>query len=164
MQEKQCFKCHRTLPLDEFYKHGMMGDGRLGKCKSCTREDVKAHRLANVEKARAYDRMRNRNDPKRKKMDLGKQRKKRAKEGTVYVQAHNAFARAVKAGKIIRPDHCSRCLVQCQPQGHHDDYNFPLDVMWLCPPCHAQRHLELGRLGKQSARKPAPGGVGEGRP
>lgn len=163
MKEKQCFRCHRTLPLSDFYKHKMMGDGHLGKCKSCTREDVRLSRLANLEKTRAYDRDRNRNNPERKRKDREKQRNKRAKEGVVYTSAHNIFSRAIKTGKIVRPDHCSRCLIQCQPQGHHDDYNFPLDVMWLCPPCHAQRHLELGRLGKHSPRKPAPGGVGEGK-
>ena len=37
---KTCFKCSRTLPAESFYRHPMMGDGRLGKCKECTRHDV----------------------------------------------------------------------------------------------------------------------------
>lgn len=36
-----CFKCGKTLPLDEFYTHSRMENGHLGKCKSCTRADTK---------------------------------------------------------------------------------------------------------------------------
>ena len=35
-----------------------MGDGRLGKCKDCTKNDVKRHRQENLESVRAYDRLR----------------------------------------------------------------------------------------------------------
>jgi hypothetical protein len=38
---KQCFKCGRTLSKKEFYAHKGMADGLLGKCKSCTKADVR---------------------------------------------------------------------------------------------------------------------------
>ena len=37
--DKQCFKCKQTKDISEFYLHPKMGDGHLGKCKSCTRSD-----------------------------------------------------------------------------------------------------------------------------
>jgi hypothetical protein len=37
---KKCFKCGITKSLDEFYKHKQMKNGRLNKCKECTKKDT----------------------------------------------------------------------------------------------------------------------------
>lgn len=54
------------------------------------------------------------------------------------VRAHNAVARAIRKGTLVRGP-CEEC-----PPGrtgrvhaHHDDYSKPLDVRWLCPRHHA---------------------------
>jgi hypothetical protein len=145
MPNKTCFKCHESLDVSAFYKHKQMADGHLGKCKECTKADVIKNRLANVDYYRQFDRNRNSN-PKRKAQFIAKQRKKRKQMGPMYNRAHGAVAKAIKGGLITRPDHCQRCLVQVVPQAHHDDHSKMLEVMWLCPICHAQRHKELGRI------------------
>lgn len=46
------------------------------------------------------------------------------------------FRRALKAGHILRPTFCSSCFIPCIPEGHHQDYSKPFEVVWLCRPCH----------------------------
>lgn len=36
---KTCMKCGALKPIEEFYAHPKMSDGRLNKCKVCTRSD-----------------------------------------------------------------------------------------------------------------------------
>jgi hypothetical protein len=51
-------------------------------------------------------------------------------------RAHQLVYAAVKSGRLIRPESCSACGVDCKPHGHHDDYSKPLSVRWLCRLCH----------------------------
>ena len=53
--------------------------------------------------------------------------------------AHVVLNRAVKSGKILRPKNCSECKKECKPDGHHLDYNRPLDVIWICRACHSRK-------------------------
>ena len=50
---------------------------------------------------------------------------------------------ALKEGVIKRPNGCSRCGKLCIPHGHHEDYERPLHIIWLCHKCHRQRHGEI---------------------
>lgn len=54
-------------------------------------------------------------------------------------RARKAVQDAVRLGRIAKPDHCARCsrvVVRRALQGHHADYDRPLDVEWLCQQCH----------------------------
>lgn len=63
-------------------------------------------------------------------------------------RAHDLVERAVLAGILTRPATCEQCLRRPGPfgdgrpsiQAHHDDYNAPLVVRWLCQPCHHEWH------------------------
>ena len=55
-------------------------------------------------------------------------------------KAHRAVYCAIKIGKLIQPKICSKCHRRCKPHAHHNDYNKPLKVKWLCWKCHNLRH------------------------
>jgi hypothetical protein len=54
--------------------------------------------------------------------------------------ARNALYAAVVKGDVERPNRCQGCGILGPVHGHHEDYEKPLDVVWLCRPCHAKRH------------------------
>lgn len=65
------------------------------------------------------------------------------------MQRHAAWSivyRAVRTGKLAKPDRCERCgqLVPADHlHGHHDDYARPLDVRFYCVACHRSIHAEM---------------------
>ena len=151
-----------------FYKHPMMSDGHLNMCKECSKSKAKTYRFdadgnskprnmsSNVSH-REYDRERSRTElrkkwvaeynKKRKEENPEEYRRKRreynAKGELFKKRARLIFYRAVKSGKIHRPDGCEKCGGKCVPHGHHTDYSKPLNVMWLCTKCHGERHREF---------------------
>lgn len=57
--------------------------------------------------------------------------------------ARSKVARAVALGRLKRPEICERCegvRGRRRIEGHHPNYNKPLDVIWLCSPCHIDEH------------------------
>ena len=134
--EKKCFKCGEVKALEEFYKHKQMKDGRVNKCVSCNKDDVKNHRLGNLDKIRAYDRARG---SRQTAEDTAKYRK----NNPVKYAAHLLVNNHLRDGKLHKQEFCEGC--GCGPtQGHHDDYAKPLEVRWLCSLCHHKWHIENG--------------------
>lgn len=144
-RSKVCFKCNVPKPLGEFYKHPRMSDGCLNKCKECTKRDVAEHRNANLEKIRAYDRERSqlkhrvalRTEVNRAWRDEDGRRQK----------CHGAVRRAIISGELVRKP-CERCGEE-KSVAHHENYDEPLNVTWLCQPCHMQRHKEINEESKR---------------
>ena len=136
---KTCFKCKAVRPLTEFYKHTAMSDGYLNKCKECAKKDSLNHRNQNLEKIRAYDRERGKS-PEKKKLNVLINKRWR-EEDTRRQKAHNAVRRAILSSALERKC-CERCGNE-KSLAHHEDYDKQLEIMWLCQPCHKQRHKEL---------------------
>lgn len=131
---KQCSQCSQTKPLSEFYTQPKSrGGGHISKCKICTSANVRAHRRLN-ESVREYDRRRGSRRP------LEKAREWREAHPDAY-RAHNAVNNALRDGRLTK-EPCLFCS-EVKVHAHHQDYNKPLDVIWLCPRCHHRLHAHF---------------------
>lgn len=135
---KDCTKCGVEKPLAYFYKHNGKNGGHRNECKTCCNKRSYESRQRNLEAVREYDKERSKEPGRagllRKRSDRWKERhpeKYRAKQ---------TVNNAVRDGRLDRPDSCSECDKKGLVHGHHHDYNKPLDVTWLCPPCHSKEH------------------------
>ncbi len=134
MRTKKCFKCEAELPIVNFYKHPMMADGHLGKCKACARYDVRQNRKAKADYYREYDRQRSKEPERIKAISAS------ARKDPVKYRARIALQNAVARGKVIRRP-CEQCG-NTRTDAHHPDYTKPLEVVWLC----RKHHMDVHRM------------------
>ena len=119
MDTKTCTKCNRDLPLSEYHKDNRKGRGYYSSCHSCKA----GYKTANKDNLLVAQKDRN----KRKRAELTPKRK-----------VWNKVYYAVKVGKIIKPDTCQICGTTDNIQAHHEDYNKPFDIIWVCQHCHVE--------------------------
>ena len=134
MDLKRCFKCGTEKPRTEFYRHPEMADGLLGKCKDCTKLDMRIDRDTKP-RVRQYDR-------ERAKLPHRVALRRRvcheyALKFPDREKAKTAASNAERDGKLVRPSLCEGCGLPKRLEKHHHDYSKPLLVVWLCKPCHA---------------------------
>jgi len=156
--KKRCFKCGQEKLREEFYRHAQMGDGLLGKCKECTKKDVRYNYnkdlnlsrqrnrdrwYANVEENRRRERMyRTKNKEQRMVKKVEYTREYRKIHPEMY-RAHKLVQSAVASGKLLAGP-CAVCRTRGRIEAHHSDYSQPLNVVWLCSVHHKQAHIREG--------------------
>lgn len=150
---KKCFKCGEVKCLTEFYKHPMMADGHVNKCKECNKRDVRENRNNRIDYYREYEKSRANNQDRveareaYQKTERGKEVGRKAKKKWAMNNPANRHAQVV-VGNAVRDGRlkklpCKVCGSTNRIHGHHDDYSKPLDVIWLCPKHHSERHKEI---------------------
>lgn len=109
-----CPGCHQEKDRTEFYLKNI-------RCKRCCSEiDKRRNRKPRTEYHSEY---RKGNKEKRKAQDI--------------------LNGAIRSGSMVRGSRCSRCNKETNVDAHHDDYDKPLDVRWLCRSCHRQHHKQI---------------------
>lgn len=130
---KTCTSCGENKPLRHFTKrHYKKGIYPNSWCKGCYR------------KHRRTPEMKRKNREYVKKAQYWKRSENRIKhKARIKLQYH------VRKGKIKRQP-CKICGDR-KVHGHHDDYNKPLEVRWLCP-YHHHEHHEIERQKKRKEK------------
>lgn len=123
MLTKQCPKCREIKPISEFSKSG--GTKYHSHCKACVsiyyRDWYSKH---------------------------GRQRAddyaeicwlwywlNRDKAKVKYI-----VKKAIEAGILKKPTGCEICGGEGRINGHHENYSYPLKVLWICSSCHKKIH------------------------
>ena len=56
------------------------------------------------------------------------------------VTARSKIMYAVQVGLLVKPEKCVLCGRKGRINGHHQDYDLPYAVMWVCSSCHKKIH------------------------
>lgn len=146
---KECKKCGEQSQ-GEFYA------SQSAECKKCTRSRVKKNRELNSEYYKEFDRNRTdkperialrksvaerwKKDPELKKRH-NEQKKKWLEKNKIKRAAHIICGNAIKSGKLMKQP-CVICGDD-KSDAHHEDYNYPMDVIWFCKKHHGERHRQI---------------------
>lgn len=158
---KMCGSCGQKKSITEFYKNSHMHDGYLNQCIPCVRAARERYRTENKEKIREQHRLyyqKNRKgriqavaDYYQRKPEVNNAAVKRYRaRNPEATKARGAVTYAIKEGRL-NPKPCERCDSTINIQAHHEDYSKPLDVVWLCPTCHGERHRELNETYRKAS-------------
>ncbi len=161
---KQCTACGETKPLSAFHATSKGRDGRRAACKPCRlqqeadrrarhgdrirarqrdhyqrhREEMcerqRVHRRQNRAALRAYFR-----EYRRRRPDVIRAGQRRWNAANPEKRrAHSALWNAIRRGVVRIATSCEDCRRRGYVEAHHDDYQKPLVVRWLCELCHVQ--------------------------
>jgi len=139
---KTCLMCGEDKDITEFSPSKNNKDGVVSYCRPC--KAIRGRIYSRSERGK-FTHKRFRGTEKRKAWKLEHERKWRASHPE-QVYARNAVQSAMEKGELIRPSYCTECGKECKPQAHHESYLLPLVVIWLCAPCHRNRHNQFIRV------------------
>jgi len=154
MEIKKCKACGEEKNIDDFPKYKAKGIcGHRSVCRLCWN---KKWTPIVVNHTKRY---RDENEEYRKKHreDAARQYQREKPNGQwwerckLYETRHPDRAKAkikvrnaIKYGKIISMP-CEKCGKKAH--AHHEDYSKPLEIKWLCPYHHGERHRVLNKQG-----------------
>jgi len=140
---KICAKCER------YYEFNSNSQKYCSDCKGLVRKEKspkwqRKYYQENKEelsgKRRAYHKT-------EKGKEIAKMTKAKMKElYPVKFKARDKVKYALRKGKLVKPSKCELCNEESKLEGHHKDYEKPLDVDWYCNRCHNLIEMGLSEL------------------
>ena len=137
---KTCARCGDRLPVKEFWKNKRNKSGLANWCKLC-HTDYECSKHGRSIRAAINSRWRS--------SDKGQAKIRDCRQTEAYrlyqynKERRTNFARAKLAQAIrqgtVKKFPCEICGAK-EVQGHHEDYEKPLEVYWLCGICHRKYH------------------------
>ena len=146
-KQKTCCSCRILKAAKDFHKNPYHLDGLHSSCKECRATYSKELRKKNSEDLRKYHAAKAREYRGKGEGNTKKSVKEWKNKNPEKVKAKDLLNAAIRYGRMNRKDSCERCGSINSIQAHHEDYNKPLKVMWLCAVCHKARHAELKKTG-----------------
>lgn len=154
-----CIKCNTEKDESEFY---YLSNKKTGTCIECTCKRVRENRKEKIDYYREFDKNRSTNPDRiksrteyqknnpdkfrsyKKKYALNNPEKihesqsKYKKNNPEKYKATSLLNNNKKKGKVISKP----CIIcgDIKSQAHHEDYNKPLEVIWLCDKHHKELH------------------------
>ena len=138
-KRKKCIKCLRLLALTSFSANKRQRDGRNAWCRQCyaeyrQRPEVKVRQAA---ASRRYYQTRKGRDKGNQQSQIYRKRYPRRHKAVRTLNNRLRYNHQLRAGQ------CASCCGTNRLQAHHPDYEHPLQVIWLCEPCHKALHAKL---------------------
>lgn len=124
MIKYKCTICKKQKPLTDFHKKKRMKFGHSQRCKECHSDYNKS--FFAVRKGLGY------------RADYFK---KYRNNNILKISAKVKVRSALHNGTLVRMP-CEVCNA-IKTEAHHDDYNKPLNVRWLCHKHHMQHHFRI---------------------
>lgn len=145
-QLKICGHCKIEKPITEFSASKKMKFGVQHYCRPCS--NLRSY-ICRTKRQKNdplyYEKINNRSRVYRAKNPRkAYETVKKCRENNPRKEYLRRFTRLlVLLGMIEEPTCCEDCKTQMpfsKLQGHHEDYNNPYWVFWLCARCHGARH------------------------
>ena len=140
MTRKLCGGCLRVKDYCEFHKNPSNSTGMHSRCAECTNRERREHRRSKPPTKPLFE---TREQSKAGTVILPKVPEAPADKKTQN-RCHHRVAKAINMGVLSRPKRCTICRRTTEEVGvlhaHHEDYNNPLSVIFLCKSCHEIVH------------------------
>ena|SRR3990167_2210374 len=138
---KICTRCSLEKSLDDFTARRKVKSGKNSWCRSCN----VAYNLAYREKNREYCRECGRNNYYKNGHKWKKPIRSPGKPDKFKDAMRARLRYAISVDKLSKPKKCEMCGTESPLMGHHHDYKFPLEIIFLCSLCHGFVHRKALR-------------------